>query len=121
MRFKIEGKEYEFDQDRLLVREARELKAQTGMGLRTFSEGLQNGDPDAIVGMLYMSKRRAGEAVKWNDFDELNLAEMEIIDEDADKADEGTPAVVNGTVVDPAANGTPTAPGDGKEVLTIPA
>lgn len=96
MKFKIDDKVYEFDESRLLVREARELKHYTGMGLKQFGEGLQGGDADAIVGMLYLARRRAGEAVQWSDFDEYNIADLEMI-EDEEEKDEA-PAVVDGTV-----------------------
>jgi hypothetical protein len=95
MKFKLDGRSYEFDETRLLVREARELKHHTGMGLRQFGAGLQEGDPDSIVGMLYLCRRRAGEAVKWNDFDELNLTDLQVI---PDEEPEAVPA-------DPATNG----------------
>lgn len=103
MKFKLEGVEYEFDETKLLVREARELKHYTGMGLKSFGAGLQEGDADALVGMFYLAKRRAGEAVKWADFDELNLAALdmsEVQEPDAvPKVDEAAVAVVPG---DPA-------------------
>lgn len=120
MRFKVEGTIYEFDETRLLVREARELMHHTGMGLRAFGAGLQEGNPDSIVGMLYLSKRRSGEAVKWSDFDELNLAQIDLNVDDEPKADAiDAPVppggVVNGQVVRPD---PPAAPVAEPEVMT---
>ena len=98
MKFKLEGVEYEFDETKLLVREARELKHYTGMGLKSFGAGLQEGDADALVGMFYLAKRRAGEAVKWADFDEMNLAAL-----DMNVVQEPEPDEAEGRAVDPPA------------------
>lgn len=76
-----EGDWYEFEGDRLLVREARELETATGMGLKDFSDGIRRGKVDALVFMLYLAQRRAGMAVRFRDFDEVNIADLQIDDE----------------------------------------
>ena len=81
MKFRIEGEDYDFDDSTLTVKEARVIKKHTGMGLRSFAEASKDGDPDAIVAIVYLSKRRANEAVRWEDLDNLDLAKMETIDE----------------------------------------
>lgn len=78
VRVGAEGTWYDFEGDRLLVREARELQDLTGMGLQDFSDGIRHGKVDALVFMLYLARRRAGEAVRFREFDEMNLAELEI-------------------------------------------
>jgi len=84
MRIRIGGSDwYDFDGSKLLVKEARELQKLTGMGLQGFSDGIKEGNVDALVFMLYVAKRRAGEAARWADFDELDIASLEVeADED---------------------------------------
>lgn len=99
MRFRTEpeGEWFEFDQDRLLVKEARMLEELTGMGLQEFGQGLQRGKVDSIVFMIFLCHKRAGRPVQWKQFDELNLADLEMESEeepataegDADAAAEG--------------------------------
>lgn len=104
MKFTLEDVEYEFDETRLLVREARELKHYTGMGLKAFGAGLEEGDPDALVGMFYLARRRTGEPVKWSDFDDINLAALDMAQAsvpDPAEGDEASPvdlAITNGAV-----------------------
>jgi len=114
----MNGRTYEFDENTLLVREARELKHYTGMGLKQFSEGLAGGDADSIVGMLYLAKRRAGEAVKWEDFDEFNIAELEMVEDEPEKP----PTVVDGETVAPTNGVVQSPPAIGAdEGVTTPA
>lgn len=73
---------YVYDGDTLLVSEARELKKYTGMGLAAFATGMKEGDVDAMVFVLYLARRRAGEAVQWREFDSMNIADMEMQDDE---------------------------------------
>jgi hypothetical protein len=81
MKFRIEGDDYEFQEDTLTVAEARLIKKHTGMGLKSFVEGSKDGDPDSLAAVVFLAKRRAGEAVRWQDLDSLDLAKLEAIDE----------------------------------------
>ena len=83
------GEWYEFDPGKLLVREARLLEELTGMGLQDFSDGMKHGRVNALVFMLFLARRRAGEAVQWRDFDELNIAELRIEDDEDEGAGDG--------------------------------
>lgn len=107
MKFRVDGESYNFDEDRLLVSEARVIKKQAGMGLTEWSEGLQNGDPDAIVSMIYLAKKRSGEAVRWSDLDDINIAAIEMDDEDAESQGEDDPKPDS-----PPAEGEETPSGD---------
>jgi hypothetical protein len=77
-----EGEWYDFQGDRLLVKEARELEQATGMGLQDFSDGIRRGKIDALVFMLYLAQRRAGVACRFRDFDETNIADLQIEDDE---------------------------------------
>lgn len=89
MRFEIEGKEYEWDNERLTVGEARFLKEKTGMGILQWNNGLLARDGDAEAALIYFAKRRAGEAVRWQDLEDLNLLTLVIYPADQPAADEG--------------------------------
>jgi len=83
-----DGQWYDFEGDRLLVREARDLQELTGMGLQDFSDGIRHGKVDALVFMLYLARRRAGEPVRFREFDDMNIAELEIEDDSGKPAEE---------------------------------
>lgn len=75
-----EDRTIEFDENQMLVREARELKKVTGLGLRQFGEGMRDGDIDALMGMIYLALRREGIAIRWKDLDEFNINDLEVDD-----------------------------------------
>lgn len=89
MKIRIGDEVYPFEGNTMLVSETRLVKKHTGMGLRQLQDGMQNGDPDALVAMLFLAKRRAGVAVRWQDFDEFDLASIDVEDDTADIDDEG--------------------------------
>lgn len=90
----VEGVVYEFDGDRLLLAEARELKTLTGLTPPKWSAGLDEGDPDAIAGLVYLAKKRSGETLRFSDLDSLDYADidMELIGEDAEEPAESEQA-----------------------------
>jgi hypothetical protein len=71
---------YEWDGDVLLVREARELKKLTGMGVKEFANGIVIGDIDALMFMYYLARRRAAAPIPWRELDELNVGDLDIQD-----------------------------------------
>lgn len=103
----VKGEWYEFDGNRLLVKEARQLEEHTGMGLREFGDGLQRGKVDAIIFMVYTAKRRAGEAVQWKQFDELNIADLEMEDESKPDAEGDAEGSEEGEADRPTEDGQP--------------
>jgi len=61
------GKEYEFDQNKLDLSEAIAVKVVTGgMTIKAFQIGMQELDPEALKAIVWLAKRRAGEAVKYD-------------------------------------------------------
>lgn len=99
IRFKMDGQEYEFDETKMLVHEARLIKEHAKLGLLGFGQGLREGDPDAIVALLFLAKRRAGIACRWKDFDGVDLNAVDIIadepeseEDDKDKDEAAQPA-----------------------------
>lgn len=73
MKFALEGKEYEYD-GQLLAKDARLLYDKAKVGLAELDYHLAVGIPDTVVAWMFVLKRRAGEAVKWEDTDNWDLA-----------------------------------------------
>jgi hypothetical protein len=127
MRFKLngpigEGREIEFDQDTMKVKEARLLKKVTGMGLRQFGEGMRNGDIDALMGMVYIAMRREGVAIPWRALDDFNIGDLDVIADDEEEAaalEKARNEVVDGEVVEKADDEFgPGTYGDDDETIT---
>lgn len=77
MDFQYNGKKYSFDlNDELPVHEARLIKQHTGMTIKQFFEGVSEGDVDSIVGIVFLSVRRSGDAIEWSDLDDMDLMKM---------------------------------------------
>lgn len=84
MKVTVDGQVYDYDANRLMVREAMELQQRTGMNLSRWQVGLQEGDPQAILGLVYLVKQRAGEKPVWDEVD-FDLGAVEIEDDEADE------------------------------------
>lgn len=80
--FTIEGKTYEWDNGVLTVEEAMLLKDKTGMGLVQWNHGLAMRDGYAEAALIFFAKKRAGEAIRWQDLSGLNLATFAIHDDE---------------------------------------
>lgn len=74
----VEGTSYEWDSERLLVAEARELKLHTGFTPPRWLAALDEQDPDALAALIYMAKKRAGETLRFSDLDGLDYADFEM-------------------------------------------
>lgn len=69
----LDGTTYEVDLDHVSVKEMRQLKEHGGLTVASLAAGWLQGDVDAIQGVVWLGKRRAGEAVRWQDLDEVDL------------------------------------------------
>jgi len=77
MKFRVDGRMYEFDQSRITIKEAMQIKTATGYGLKTFMEGLQDGDPFSIASLVWLARIRDGDTgLKFDDVD-FNLIDFE--------------------------------------------
>ena len=95
--FTLNGVEYTVDINKLSLREAFELKDRTGLSITEYTSGvLTMSDPYALGFLVYLAKRRAGEAVDWDelDFDLIELAGelLSARTEEPAEAAEDTPA-----------------------------
>ncbi|MEU2340067.1 hypothetical protein ABZ608_42180 [Streptomyces sp. NPDC013172] len=84
----VAGDVYEFDGDRMLLAEAREIKKFTGMTIPKWSMGIDEMDPDAIQSLIYLAKKRAGESLRYSDLDSLDFADIELEPMDDEEAGE---------------------------------
>ena len=85
LRLTVDGVTYpDFDDRRLLNTEAIALKKVSGLGVKTFWEGVEAFDPEALTALVWLVRRRGGETeLRYGglefDLGTLDLAE---IDED---------------------------------------
>lgn len=89
MKIRFSGRSYEYDPNSMSVGEARIIKKNTGYGLAQWGDELENGDPDALVALLYLAKKRSGEACKWSDFDDFQLNDLQIEASEGEETEEG--------------------------------
>lgn len=76
MKFKVEGKLYEFDLDSLTFDEAELLEERAGLSIEEFQAALAATRVKAIRAMVLIGKRRAGEQVEWADLGGLDLLDL---------------------------------------------
>lgn len=69
MKFTYQGRVYEHEQGKLPLADAVIVKKHTGMGVRSYMDGLMDGDPDALKGMVFLALLHNGEKPKWDDVD----------------------------------------------------
>lgn len=100
-----------------LLAEAAFIKRQTGQTVGDIAVNASRSDAEAIAACLYVAKKRAGEKVRWEDFDDFTVGECDFIPDgesradysDADKVtDEGgaDPTPPTGTTPDPDSSTT---------------
>jgi hypothetical protein len=84
MKFGFEDREYAFDST-LTVEEGIILKEKAGLGVNEVDHALQKGYADAVAAWVFILKRRAGEAIRWQDLLKRDILTFRIIpDEVAD-------------------------------------
>src|SRR5262245_53273096 len=102
MRFTVQGKPHEVDQERLSVGEALQIKRATGLTVRGFLQGLREYDVDALVSLVWLARSRAGERVTIeqviaSNFDVLQDVELQPEAEDEEVGPTEGPAAPNGS------------------------
>jgi hypothetical protein len=71
----INGVIYDYDIDRVSVRDAMMLKSATGLNLQPFSVGLSQLDPDCMAALAWLLQTKAG--VKGPDGQPLQLKDVD--------------------------------------------
>ena len=89
MKVIIDGKTYEFEQEKLLYSEIAFIQKKTGLKLQQWQDGLGEMDAFALGGLVYILRKRAGEQPDWDTLD-FDVASLEIVGED-DEVQEPAP------------------------------
>lgn len=76
MKIVHDGRQFDFDLDSVEAHELRLVEQHTAMTFPEWAEGLQRGKVDALVAIVFVAKRRAGDDVEWADLDGLNIPEL---------------------------------------------
>lgn len=89
MKFKLDGQEHDLDMTVLMAREARMIKDATALTIVEWGEALDKGDPDALIALVWLARRRNGEPdLKFADVD-FNLTSFEVVEEETPEVDAG--------------------------------
>lgn len=111
IRVTVQGVAYDFDQEHLLVAEARELKTYTGLTPPRWGPLIDEGDPDAVAFLIFLSKKRAGETLRFSDLDSLDYADIAVEAVDGPETEDsptGEAPAADPTETPPATGTTPT-------------
>lgn len=108
----IEGREYEYD-GKILLSDAMFIHEKSGVGVAGINrallgDGSQPGDsnPNAIAAWCFLLKRRAGEAVRYDDMAKMAINTLQPVFEEKPSEDEPS-AKSAGEATDPTTrNGT---------------
>lgn len=78
MRFTLDEREYEISLDDLTTEEAELVEKHTGLGIWAFGRGIANGHPAAVHAVVFLAKRQAGEAIRWQDLDKIRIVPIAV-------------------------------------------
>lgn len=94
IRFTINGEKHEFDESRLMVKEAIDLGRFVPLTTQEFGAGLKGGDPTALCALVWLTLRREGQSdldFTAVDFDLVELGESLSDDSEKEPDDESDP------------------------------
>jgi hypothetical protein len=90
--FGLDSAELLYDEGSLRVSEVRRLQSLAGLSVKQWGEGLNNGDTEAIVALVWLALARAGVTVGYADLDfDLAGLKFEPVVEDSPGKDPSTP------------------------------
>lgn len=76
MKFRVDGKAYEFDLNSLTFDEAELLEESAGLSMQEFTDALMQMKIRAVRAMVLIAKRRSGEKVEWADLGNMDVVEL---------------------------------------------
>lgn len=83
-KFAIEDKEYDYD-GKISVKDSMFIYEKSKVGIAEFQYAIfGEGNPFAIAAWVYILKRRAGEAVQWDDVLDLDLRTFKFIEDEVE-------------------------------------
>ena len=89
MKFEIGDREYEFDGEYTLA-ETMLFFDKASIGIAELSRELMRGNPYVIVTLMYILKKRAGEAVRWQDMQDYSISDFrQVLDDTVDTEGDG--------------------------------
>ena len=65
----FEGEKFDYDPDSLLMSELSEIKKVTGLSRREWNQALTEEDVEAVRGLIFILKKRAGTEVRYSEID----------------------------------------------------
>lgn len=77
-RFKFDGADYRYE-GYVGAPDAILLKQHAGLGVLSLFQGIGVGDPAALVGMVFLARRHAGENVTWPELVEAMVGENDLV------------------------------------------
>ncbi len=83
MKYRIEDRFYDFD-GRFTIGEAMLFQDKANLGVNELNRALNTGNPYVLATMMYHLKKRAGEAVRWQDMLALPADSFDMVPETAD-------------------------------------
>lgn len=98
-KFKIRDRVYEWDGDFTLA-EAMLFFDRAHVGMAEVQREMVRGNPYVTVTLMYILKRRAGEALRWEDLQDCSVADFQPVPDD-DQPEDGEAGEVAGELPDP--------------------
>lgn len=85
------GETYRIDFTKLMYTEAKLLQKHTGLTVQSIGPALKDQNMDAMAFLLWLSRKRSGDTVAWNDFD-FDILDLDIQVGDGETAVEDDPS-----------------------------
>ena len=85
MKVTIDGEVYDFDSNKMLNTEVIALQKVTGLTLKAWNEGLQEGDVYALTGLVWLVYRRNGRIMTFDEV-EFDIGSLAVEDPEQDAA-----------------------------------
>lgn len=89
MKFRIKDREYEWDGDHTLA-EAMLFFDKAGVGVAEVQREMVRGNPYVTATLMYILKKRAGEAVRWQDMQEFSITDLQPVLEGGEESAEAS-------------------------------
>lgn len=101
MKFKIQDREYEWDGDHTLA-EAMLFFDKAGVGVAEVQREMMRGNPYVTATLMFILKKRAGEAVRWQDMQAFSITDLQpVLEAGEEAAEEGDAKESAGDAPDP--------------------
>jgi len=81
MKFRANGKDYEFEEEEITFREAEALEEQTGLTMKEVFSELKDGASRALRAIVWLAVRRTDGELAYDDLLDWNIADLDFGDE----------------------------------------